>query len=157
MEPDGSSPYSQEPAKFRGVLQYFVTWLVFSGEELLAPRPTPRLEDHHLSAVRYCLFNTFAATLHIWRSFLHPQPKDAPCSGDRDPLTTVIPADLSAERRLLVSCLFLPFLFDSECSLDTISTLLRFLNRLLGPTQSKSLHEGLEKNLLCFCYFSNSR
>jgi len=32
---------------------------------LLPPRPTPKLEDHTLSAVRDCLFNIFAATLHI--------------------------------------------------------------------------------------------
>jgi len=37
----------------------------FYGEELLAPRPTPKLEDHPSSAVCDCLFNTFAATLHI--------------------------------------------------------------------------------------------
>ena len=37
----------------------------FYGEELLAPRPTPKLEDHPFSAVRDCLFNIFAATLHI--------------------------------------------------------------------------------------------
>jgi len=35
------------------------------GEELLEPRPTPKLEDYPLSAVRDCLFNIFAATLHI--------------------------------------------------------------------------------------------
>jgi len=35
----------------------------FEGEELLAPRPTPILKYHPLSAVRGCLFNTFAATL----------------------------------------------------------------------------------------------
>jgi hypothetical protein len=34
------------------------------GEEVLAPRPTPKLEDHPLSAVRGCLFNIFAAILH---------------------------------------------------------------------------------------------
>jgi len=33
--------------------------------ELLAPRPTPNLEDNPLSAVRNYLFNIFAATLHI--------------------------------------------------------------------------------------------
>jgi len=33
------------------------------GEGLSAPRPTPKLEDHPLSAVRDCLFNIFAATL----------------------------------------------------------------------------------------------
>ena len=37
----------------------------FYGEELLAPRPIPKLEEYPLSAVRYCLFNLFAATLHI--------------------------------------------------------------------------------------------
>jgi hypothetical protein len=42
----------------------FVT-KVFYGEELLAPRPTPKLEDHPVSAVRDCLFNIFAATLLI--------------------------------------------------------------------------------------------
>jgi len=34
------------------------------GEELLAPRPAPKLEDHPLSAVHDCLFNLFTATLH---------------------------------------------------------------------------------------------
>ena len=32
----------------------------FYGEDLLAPRPTPKLEDHPLSGVRDCLFNIFA-------------------------------------------------------------------------------------------------
>ena len=40
-----------------------------------------------MSSARDCLFSTFPATLHIWRQFLHPQPEDAPCCGDRDPLT----------------------------------------------------------------------
>ena len=37
----------------------------FNGEELLEIRPNPKVEDHPLSAVRDCLFNIFAATLHI--------------------------------------------------------------------------------------------
>ena len=36
----------------------------FYGAELFAPRPTPKLEDHPLSAVRDCLFSIFAATHH---------------------------------------------------------------------------------------------
>ena len=32
---------------------------------MLAPRPTPKLEDHPLSPVRDCLFNIFTATLHV--------------------------------------------------------------------------------------------
>ena len=39
--------------------------ILFYGGELSAPRPTPKLEDHPLSAARDCLFNLFAATLHI--------------------------------------------------------------------------------------------
>jgi len=42
-------------------------------EELLASRPTTKLEDHPLSAVRDCLFNIFAATFCIWR----PSPPSA--------------------------------------------------------------------------------
>jgi hypothetical protein len=36
--------------------------ILFYEEELLAPRPTPKLEDHPLSVVGDCLFS---ATLHI--------------------------------------------------------------------------------------------
>jgi len=38
----------------------------FYGEELLDPNPTPKLEDHNLSAIRHCFFNTFATTLHVY-------------------------------------------------------------------------------------------
>jgi hypothetical protein len=62
MEPEGSLPYSQE------LLENFYNKLIFYGEELLAPRPTPKLEDNPLSAVRDSLFNMFAAALHIWRA-----------------------------------------------------------------------------------------
>jgi hypothetical protein len=37
----------------------------FYGDELLAPRPNPKMKDHPLSAVRDCLLNTFAATVRI--------------------------------------------------------------------------------------------
>jgi hypothetical protein len=42
--------------------------LIFYGDTLLTPRPTLKLEDHSLSAVRDCLFIIFAATLHTWRA-----------------------------------------------------------------------------------------
>jgi len=42
----------------------FLTGLFYK-EGLLAPRPTPKLEDHPSSAVHDCLFNLYAATLHI--------------------------------------------------------------------------------------------
>jgi hypothetical protein len=101
MEPEGSVAHSQEPAACPypepgprlGIV--YRNMVIFYGEELLAPRPTSNLEDHPLSAVRDCLFNVFAATLHIRRPFLHPQPEDAPCRGHRDPLIVVTGTDLS--------------------------------------------------------------
>jgi hypothetical protein len=48
--------------------------MIVYGKELLAARPTPKLEDHPLLAVCDCLFSMLAATLHIWRPFHHPQP-----------------------------------------------------------------------------------
>ena len=52
-----------------------VTKGFFYGEELLAPRPTPKLEDHPVSAVRDCLFNIFAATLLIGGRFSIRNPR----------------------------------------------------------------------------------
>jgi len=43
----------------------FLNKIRFYGEELLASRPNPKLEDHPLSAVRDWLFNIFAVTIHI--------------------------------------------------------------------------------------------
>ena len=50
------------PWLFRNMIRFY-------GEELLAPSPTPNLEDHPLSAVLDCFFNIFAATLHIGGRF----------------------------------------------------------------------------------------
>jgi hypothetical protein len=48
-------------AQVRG---FVITKVRFHSEEILSPRPTPKLEGHPLSAVRDSLFNIFAATLH---------------------------------------------------------------------------------------------
>jgi hypothetical protein len=83
MEPEGSSPHLQEPAG--GLL-----WMCRNriDEELLASRPTQKQEDHPLSAVCDWLFNIFAVNLR--RPFLHSQPEDAPCRGDRDSLILLV-------------------------------------------------------------------
>ena len=72
MEPESSLPYSQARALRIGLSPEEASrpWVyrnsvVLYGEELLTPRPTPKLEGHTLSAVRDCLFDIFAATLHI--------------------------------------------------------------------------------------------
>jgi len=45
----------------------------FYAEELLAPRPTPKLEDHHsLTAVRDCLFNINADGVSCIRDPMTP-------------------------------------------------------------------------------------
>ena len=74
MEPEASLPQSQvpatcpypEPDQSRSEA-YSLTVseqdTFFYCEELLAPRPTPKLEDHPLSALRDFVFNIFAATL----------------------------------------------------------------------------------------------
>jgi hypothetical protein len=77
--------WTKVSVQVRGPVECFFTSLGFNGEELLAPRPTPRLKDYPLSAVHDCLFNILVATLHIWRPFVHPQPEDAQHCGDRDP------------------------------------------------------------------------
>jgi hypothetical protein len=43
----------------------FRNMIRFDGGELLAPRPTSKLEDHPLLAVRDCLCSIFSSTLHI--------------------------------------------------------------------------------------------
>ena len=48
----------------RLILWLFRNVVRFYDEEILAPRPTPKLEEHPLSDVRDCLFNIFSATLH---------------------------------------------------------------------------------------------
>jgi hypothetical protein len=47
------------------VCEYCVPKIRFHGEKLSGPSPTPKLEDHPLSAVRDCLFNIFTATFNI--------------------------------------------------------------------------------------------
>jgi hypothetical protein len=62
------SPYSvsKNPSRYK-ILCNIYNMPVFYGEELLTLRPTPKLEDHLLSAVHDCLFSIFSDTLCIWR------------------------------------------------------------------------------------------
>jgi hypothetical protein len=48
------------------LLQHFHNKLIFYREDLLAPRPTPKLEDHPFSAVHNCLLNIIATFPHTW-------------------------------------------------------------------------------------------
>jgi hypothetical protein len=105
MEPEGSLPHLQqpatrlypEPAHCRSyqrispgpmLCRLYGQHCGFYGEQLLAPRPIPKLEDDPFSAVRDFLFSVSAATLHNWKPFLHLQPEGAPRRGERVPLNT---------------------------------------------------------------------
>ena len=78
-----SVPIQSISAGPRLTLQLFRNTIRFYGEKLLAPRPTPKLEDHPLSAVRDCLFEIFATTLHIGGRFSirNPSTLDALVTG----------------------------------------------------------------------------
>jgi hypothetical protein len=41
-------------------MKFFESKFIFYGERLLAPHPTPQLEDHTLSFARDCLFNIYS-------------------------------------------------------------------------------------------------
>jgi hypothetical protein len=83
---EASSAFTSKAVQFRGFCVWFIGQLSSNSEELLAAHLTPKLDDHPLLAVRYCLVYVSAATVHTWRPFLCPQPEDVPCRGDRDPL-----------------------------------------------------------------------
>ena len=90
MKPEGSLPHSQvtatcpypEPAmSYQSISPgpRLSVWTIrnmirFDDEELV-PRPTPKLEDHPLSAVRDWLFNIFATTLHIGSRYEHNETR----------------------------------------------------------------------------------
>jgi hypothetical protein len=68
----------KESVPVRGSRNIFVTGLFFKCEGLLAPRPTPKLEDHSMSFVRGCLFNIFPANLQLEAvaSIRNPRTRD---------------------------------------------------------------------------------
>jgi hypothetical protein len=81
----------------------FCNKLLFCCEEYLAPHPTPKLEDHTLSAARYCLLNILAAALLIWRPSDPPATKDFPNRGDKGPmaLPELMKIQMCGNRRML--------------------------------------------------------
>jgi len=52
--------YKCHSVKVRNFFKKLRNMICFYSDMLLAPRPTPKLEDHPFSAVRDCLFNIFA-------------------------------------------------------------------------------------------------
>jgi hypothetical protein len=59
--------------------------VVFNSQELLAPYPSPKLEDHSLLSAHDCLFNirVFANLPYLEAVPLHLQPEEMPCHSDK--------------------------------------------------------------------------
>ena len=77
---------------------------------MLAPRPTPKLDDHPSSAVRGCLFNLFTATLHIGgRSFIrNPRTRHAVVTGTHIHGTKKLHETKVSRKCKSVSCVLRP-------------------------------------------------
>ena len=73
------------------------------GEYLLAPRPTPPAGGPPLVGWSLLLIQYIRSYPPYCRPFLHPQPEDAPCRGDRDPLCHG--SDLQFLRIIPLSCI----------------------------------------------------
>jgi hypothetical protein len=65
LESKRSLSYSQEPTDWDCVYNFVVCCFLLW--EVVRPRPTPKLEDHPLLAVRYCCYSTYKAT-SMWPS-----------------------------------------------------------------------------------------
>ena len=66
------NPHYQSSSEAQGDASEQIT---FYSVMMLASRQTPKLEDHSWSTFHDCLFNIFAANLHIRRPTPHPQPE----------------------------------------------------------------------------------
>jgi hypothetical protein len=68
--------------------QEFRNKLRFYGEVLLAPHTTSQAGGPPLVCCPRLLIQYICSYPPYWRTFLHPQPEDAPCRGDRKLLIT---------------------------------------------------------------------
>ena len=106
MEPAGSLPLPQqisicpfpEPAlgRYKTLVQvrgfkceHFVT-RYFLRRGVLSTTTNPQTGPPPLVGCPRLLIHYIRSYLPYCRPFLHPQPEDAPCRGDRDPLITAI-------------------------------------------------------------------
>ena len=62
----------------------FLRWGVVSTS------PNPQDGGPHLFGCPRLLIQHIRSYPPYWRTFIHPQPADAPCRGDRDPLFTIL-------------------------------------------------------------------
>ena len=86
VEPEGLSPHSQQPATwFRGFFEYVVIWLIFYGEELLAPRSIKSwgTTPCRLSATSYSIYSQLPSLSGGRSSILNLRTRHAVVTGTR--------------------------------------------------------------------------
>ena len=86
MEPESSSPYPQVPAT-RPYLEPTPVFLniCFLRRGVVSTSSNPQAGGPSLVGCPRLLIQFIHSYPPYWRSFLHPQPEDAPCPGDKNP------------------------------------------------------------------------
>jgi hypothetical protein len=96
MEPEGSSPHSQAHATCpypqfclqRKHLAYVFRNKDFLRGKVVITSPNPQAGGPPRVGCPRLLIQYIRSYPPNWSPFLHPQPEDAPCRGNRDPLMT---------------------------------------------------------------------
>jgi hypothetical protein len=74
----------------RGCCEFLIIKIRFHSEELLAPQSNSEAVGPPLAGCPRLLIQYIRSYPPYWRPFLHLQPEDEPCHGDRDPLITFL-------------------------------------------------------------------
>jgi hypothetical protein len=98
--------------------KYYLTW-VFTGR-VVSTSPNPQAGGPALVGCPRLLIQFIRSYPPYRRPFLHPQPEDAPCRGDRDPLTMEFDRScfkIWAYTRNVI-CMYCAFASKFSCSLE---------------------------------------
>jgi len=74
------------PVPILNLCEHFVTWYAWR-RGIVSTSPNPQAGGLHRVGCSRLLIQYIRSYLLYWRPFLLPQAEDAPCHGDRDPLT----------------------------------------------------------------------
>ena len=106
--------------------EYFLTF-VFSLEGVVSASSNPQDGGPPLFGCPRLLIQFIRSSPPYRRPFLHPQPQDAPCRGDRDPQTHII------------YTLYIIYIYDVQCKTYIVKETLKFCE----------LHRRTSSHLFC--------
>jgi hypothetical protein len=105
----------------------------FYGQELWTPRPTTNLGWPPLVGYPPLLIQYIRSYPPYWRPFLHPQPDDAPCRGDREPFIMASTYDISSRTKLGWTLKYKAWTGFIRLSFECSVRLLRTANKISSP------------------------